>query len=258
MRMIVPALALVLLAPGLAAAQEFAEFANIEDGFKIDFPGTPKVTPISWTSEHGFVLPGRVYAADRGREHYSVTVVDYGGIEQMGIERAKKCPPGAEPCLGSGLAGIGYWKHDVRGAIIFATQKFMSQPGAQVTEFTWQQQDLVEGHQVQIVKPDGSRSFAFITMHKMKLFVVEGTVPKGYPAPALFQNSMGWVDANGNGIRYQTMYNNEFHGMGVYPVPAVGGGGDGAGGAGGGGGRQGGGRQGGGAGGRGGPNANAY
>jgi hypothetical protein len=35
---------------------------------------------------------------------------------------------------------------------------------------------------------------------------------------------MGWVDKDGNGIRYQTIYNNEFHGMREYPVPAHGGG----------------------------------
>jgi hypothetical protein len=30
---------------------------------------------------------------------------------------------------------------------------------------------------------------------------------------------MGWVDKDGNGIRYQTIYSNSYHGMGVYPVP---------------------------------------
>ena len=86
---------------------------------------------------------------------------------------------------------------------------------------------------------DQSRTFAFIGMHQMKLYVVEGTVPKGYPAPALFQTSLGWVDKDGNGIRYQSIYNNEFHVIEHYPVPPhAGGGGDGA--------AQGGGRQGGG------------
>ena len=92
---------------GSAFAQEWAEYQNIQDGFKIDFPGQPKVTTLTWKSEHGFMLPARVYSVDRGKERYSVTVVDYSGIEQMGIERAKSCPPGAEPCLGSDLAGIG-------------------------------------------------------------------------------------------------------------------------------------------------------
>lgn len=235
-------LGLALGAPGLCSAQEFAEYQNIPDGFKIDFPGAPKVTPLTWTSEHGFTLPGRVYSADRGREHYAVTVVDYGGLEQMGIEKAKRCPAGAEPCLGSDIAGVGYWKHDVRGAVLFATSR-MIKANVTLDELTWQQEDLVEGNQVQVTnKADGSRTFAFIGMHQMKLYIVEGTVPKGYPPPALFQTSLGWVDKDGKGIRYQTMYNNEFHVLEHYPVPATAGGGGGARG-------QGAGRRGGGAGG---------
>jgi uncharacterized membrane protein YgcG len=232
---------------GAAFAQDWAEYQNIQDGFKIDFPGQPKVTAITWKSEHDFMLPARVYSVDRGREHYAVTVVDYGGIEQMGIERAKRCPAGAEPCLGSDLAGVGYWKHDVRGAILYATAR-MIKNNATLTELTWQQEDLVEGNQVQVTNnADQSRTFAFIGMHQMKLFIVEGTVPKGYPAPALFQTSLGWVDKDGNGIRYQSIYNNEFHVIEHYPVPGHGGGGAAGGGQGGRGGR-GGGRRGGGAG----------
>jgi hypothetical protein len=231
-----------------AFAQEFAEYRNIQDGFKVDFPGTPMVTTTTWKSEHGFMLPARVYGADRGKEHYSVTVVDYSGIEQMGIERAKSCPPGAEPCLGSDLAGIGYWKHDVRGAILYATARMIRQPSVTLDELTWQQEDLVEGNQVQVTNSaNGSRTFAFIGMHEMKLYVVEGTVPKGSPPPALFQTSLGWVDKNGNGIRYRSIYNNEFHVIEHYPVPPHAGGGA-ADPAAQGGGRQGGGRRGGGAG----------
>ena len=162
------------------AQEEWAEYTNIQDSFKIDFPGQPKVTETTWKSEHDFMLPARVYSVDQGNQHYSVTVVDYTGIEQMGIERAKKCPAGAEPCLGSNLAGIGYWAHDVRGAIIYATFKYMER-GGKVTEFTWGQQDLVEGFNLQVTNPDQSRTFAFITMYQNKLYVVDGTVPKGYP-----------------------------------------------------------------------------
>ena len=52
-------------------------------------------------------------------------------------------------------------------------------------------------------------------------YVLEGTVPKGYPEPGLFQQSMGWVDRDGNGIRYQIIYSNSYHALGVYPVPPI-------------------------------------
>jgi hypothetical protein len=54
---------------------------------------------------------------------------------------------------------------------------------------------------------------------------------------------MGWVDKDGNGIRYQTIYANQFYGLKQMPPPARAGGGRGAGG-----GRQGGGGRGAGAG----------
>ena len=44
-------------------------------------------------------------------------------------------------------------------------------------------------------------------------------MPKGYPEPGLFQQSVGWVDKDGNGLRYQIIYSNAYHGMGVYPSP---------------------------------------
>jgi hypothetical protein len=90
-----------------------------------------------------------------------------------------------------------------------------------VTELTWTQLDLVEGNQIQLLNADQSRTYAYVTMHEMKLYMTEATVPKGNPPATLFQTSLGWVDKNGNGIRYQTVYSNEFHGMRVYPVPPL-------------------------------------
>jgi len=85
-----------------------------------------------------------------------------------------------------------------------------------------------------------------VGMHEMKLYILEGTVPKGHPVPALFQSSAGWVDTDGNGIRYQSIYANQFYGLKQMPPPPRAGGGRGVGGGapqgqGGGGGRRGGG-----------------
>ena len=49
----------------------------------------PKVTETTWKSQMEYILPARVYSVDRGREHYSMTVVDYSGLEQQGIERVE-------------------------------------------------------------------------------------------------------------------------------------------------------------------------
>ncbi len=226
MRMIAVAAALVLLSAGAAAAQEWDEYTSVKDGFRINFPGTPKETESTWTSQLNYTLPMRVYSAEKGRERYSITVVDYSGIEQMGIERAKTCPPGNANCRANAppALGPGYAHHDERGAIVYATFKFL-QRDAKLNYMAWEWQDMVEGHLLQVTNADQSRTYGWIGMHEHRLYIVEGTVPAGYPEPGLFQQSLGWVDKDGKGIRYQTVYSNAYHGMGVYPKPAVAGGG---------------------------------
>ncbi len=212
--------ALMLSMPGSAAAQEWDLYVNIQDGFQINFPGQPTVTQTTWTSQLNYKLPARVYSASRGPERYSLTVVDYSSLEQQGIERAKTCEPGNANCrANAGIIGPGYWRQDERGAILYATFKLL-QRDAKLTELGWEWQDMVEGHFLQLTNADQSRTFAYVGMHQRKLYVLEGTVPKGHPEPGLFQQSMGWVDKDGNTIRYQQIiYSNAYHGLGVYPVP---------------------------------------
>jgi len=213
-------LAAIIALSGFAAAQEDEYYVNTADGFKVYFPSQPKLAESKWTSQQDFMLPARIYSVDRGREHYAVTVVDYGGIEKMGVERVKTCPPGAPLCRGTDLSGPGLWKHDVREATENATKRLIQRDNMKLTDLTWSQHDMVEGNEVQLTNTvDGSRTYAYVAMHEMKLYVVEATVPKNSPPATLFQTSFTWVDKDGNGIRYQTMYNNEFHGMRQYPVP---------------------------------------
>lgn len=226
MRIITLAITVALCTPGLATAQEFEEYVNTRDGFKIDFPGTPAVTETTYTTQQNYQLPARLYSVAKGREHYTVTVVDYGGIEQMAITRVKTCPSGARAlCVGTDVSGPGVWKHDVREGVLFATLKLLQRDNMKVSDLTWSQHDLVEGNEVQLTNSaDGSRTYAYIALHEMKLFIVEATVPKGSPPATLFQTSMGWVDKNGKGIRYQNMYIGASHSMREFPVPPTGGG----------------------------------
>jgi hypothetical protein len=211
---------LVLSASGLASAQETDEYVNTQDGFKIYFPAPPTVTAITFTSQQNFKLPGRVYSVDRGKEHYAVTVIDYSGIEQMGKDRVKTCPAGAPLCRGTALSGPGLWMHDVREAQEYATKQLLQRDNMKLSDLTWSQHDMVEGNEIQLTNTvDGSRTYAYVAMHEMKLYIAEATVPKNAAPATLYQTSMSWVDKDGKGIRYTTMYNNEFHGMRQYPVP---------------------------------------
>jgi hypothetical protein len=210
--------ALVLLVAAPAAAQ-WSEFVSREDGFRVNFPAQPSVNETTFTSEYGADLPARVYSVTRGGERYSMTVVDYRGIEKILTERSKKCPAFAdERCTGLGAGatvGLGYWRTDIRGALVWASWQFM-QRDVKVTHYMWNFVDLVEGHQLQLTSnANQSRTFVSIYMHENRLYIMEGTVPAGYPEPGLFQQSLGFVDKDGNGVRYRDYYDND------YPPPAT-------------------------------------
>ena len=206
--------ALVFSISGPSFAQEWIEFASRDDRFTCNFPSQPKVTETTYRSEFGADLPARVYSATQAQSRYAMTVVDYNQAQRILTERAKACPQGLERCTGGpGATGEGYWKQDVRGAILYATFRFL-QRDAKLTHLGYNFVDLVEGHQLQLTNnADKSRTFAGIYMHENKLYIVEATVPAGYPAPGLFQQSLGWLDEDGIGLRYQSVYSN------AYPAP---------------------------------------
>ena len=212
--------ALVLSMPVLAAAQEWQEYVSLQDGVSINFPGQPRITETTWQSQLGYALPARVYSAERGPERFSMTVVDYRPLEQLGIERWKKCPPGNSQCRDGGpTIGPGYWKQDERGAMVYALAKYLKRP-FQVTDYAWDWQDMVEGQSLQLNGPDRRRTLVYVAMHERRLYILEASAPEEHAEPGLFQQSLGWLDKDGKRIRYtETIYSNSYHGLGVYPRP---------------------------------------
>ena len=211
MRVISLVVTSVLWLSGSAFAQDWDNYVNTQDGFSVNFPGAPRVTETTFKSEYGADLPARVYTAARGPERYSVTVADYSQAPRLLDEKAKTtCPKdyADERACGLNNAGRGYWKEDIGGALLWGTYEFVKRD-AKVTHLAWAWQDLVEGHELQLLNnADQSLTFAFVTMHQNRLYILEGTVPKGSPVPGLFQQSLGFVDKEGRGVRYQSVYSN--------------------------------------------------
>jgi hypothetical protein len=50
-------------------------------------------------------------------------------------------------------------------------------------------------------------------MHENRLYIFEATVTATSPSPALFQQSVGFIDRNGGRVRYNSIYSN------AYPPP---------------------------------------
>jgi hypothetical protein len=58
------------------------------DLFGVNFPGQPTVKEITWESEYGVTLPGRVYSVEV-KAPYSVIVVDFTTIGAKHAEKLK-------------------------------------------------------------------------------------------------------------------------------------------------------------------------
>jgi hypothetical protein len=206
--LIAATLSLFISVACFAQEQEWVEYASQQDYFTINFPTQPKIENITYKTEYALNLPAHIYSSQEGTSHYSVTVVDYTDAAKMHAERSKQClANGKYPDFCS-----DHGRLDLRGAIDFATWNYLKKD-AKVTFFAYYNSDLVEGRQLQLTNADSSRTFVAIHMHENRLYIIDGTVPKGAPQPALFQQSMGFIDKEGKRIRYATIYSN------AYPPP---------------------------------------
>jgi len=201
---LIPAV-LILCVPGPSYAQEWIEYYSRADSFLVNLPGQPKVQDITYLTEFGVTLPGHVHSYEDGRTRYSVTVIDYANVQKIHAARLNNCKAYPNLCNNPYVA-------ELRGAMDFAAWSFLKRD-AKVTYYAYGNSDRIEGRRVQLMYPDRSQTFAAIYMHENRLYILDGTVAAGSPPPALFQQSMGFLDKDGIRVRYATMYANG------YPLP---------------------------------------
>ena len=184
--------AAILLSAGPALAQAWIDFRSSVDDFRIHTPGEFEIEEITYPSEYGIVLPARVYSHQRGDDRYTVTVVDYTHSERLHTERAR-----------NEAEQLRYWDIDIRASVAYAAWNIRKR-GGEVTYDAYHYIDLVEGHQLQITNEDQSRTYAAIYLHDSRLYIVEATVAPGSIPPSFFQQSMQFLDENGERIRYDS------------------------------------------------------
>ena len=201
---LVPA-AMVLVMAGPSAAEDWIEYASRTDFFTVNFPGQPTMRDITYPTEYGITLPGRVHSAEDGRSRFSVTVVDYADVQKIHAARLEGCKLYPNLCNNP-------WVGELRGAIDYAAWGFLKRD-AKVTFYAYYNTDRIEGRRIQLTNADRSQTFAAVHMHENRLYILEGTVPPGAPPPGLFQQSLGFLDKNGVRVRYQGPYSN------AYPPP---------------------------------------
>jgi hypothetical protein len=208
------AAAFVIAAGGPCLAQEWVQYASKADLFAVNFPSEPTSQAITYTSEFGIPLPGRVYRSVGGGGRYSVTVVDYNDAEKLHTARADACKKNG----GEGDACQNDWRGDVQGSIVYATAQFLKRD-AKLTLLGWATVDSIEGHRLQLTNADGSRTFAAIHRHGTRLYILEATVPARAPAPGLFQQSLMFIDEEGKPIRYRRFYTTGYSDEWKFPAP---------------------------------------
>jgi hypothetical protein len=187
---------------------EWTEVVSLEERLSFNIPGKPTIEHAMWFSQYGAVLPARVFTVTRGRSRYVATIVDYNPIERLLVERSRTCPAAANTCQGIADWGIGYWKTDVRGALLYAIATYLERD-AKMTSLIWNGIQLVQGVEMRLTNnPDQSRTFSSIYMHENRLVILEGTVPRGDPPPVAFNESLDWLNEQGRPVRYQYTYVN--------------------------------------------------
>jgi endo-beta-N-acetylglucosaminidase D len=206
--------ALILLLSDTSFAQNWTDYTSRTDLFHVNFPGEPKIKDITYATEYGITLPGHVYVVETGPSRYSVTVVDYSDAQKIHTARAEQCRKNG----GEGDACQNDWRGEVQGAIVYASWQFF-QRNAKVTHYAWYVTDLIEGHRLQLSNSDGSTTFAAIHRHGTRLYILEATVPKGAPAPGLFQQSLQFIDEEGKPVRYRTYYTTGYSEEWKFPAP---------------------------------------
>ncbi len=212
----VTALTLFMSVP--AFAQDWTEYVSKQDFFSISFPGQPKVQEITYPTEYRITLPGRVHSNEGPRGRFSVTVVDYRDALQLHVEMNKKCAAAG----GDGDSCQNDGPEEVRGALVFASWNYIKRDG-KVTHYGHYNSDRVEGHEIHLTNPDGSRTFAAIHMHENRLYILDATVPRREPAPGLFQVSVRFLDNEFRPVRYEWV-GTQLYSNGYPPPPRTGGG----------------------------------
>ena len=101
---------------------------------------------------------------------------------------------------------------------MFATWQFM-QRNAKVTFYGWVRRGSCLRTSAALLNADESRTFATVNMHGTRLYVLEATVPRGAPAPGLFQQSLMFLDNEGKSLRYRNYYSPTYSDEWKFPAP---------------------------------------
>jgi hypothetical protein len=164
--MLIAALALTVSTPAFA---EWIEYKNPAEAFMVNFPAEPKVENITYTTESGAKAPAKLFSADEGAGHYTITVVDFSGSQR-----------------------------DEANAMAHAAAQMRTK--GQVKFDYDSELDGIHGHQLSMILPTGAQYQVqlFLYVQEHRLYIAEGTVPAEMRPPALFWTSLAMIHTDGS------------------------------------------------------------
>jgi hypothetical protein len=167
MRLAVLVAGLVLMTAGPALA-EWLEYKNPDEAFAVNFPTDPKTQDISYTAASGARVPAKLFSADEGAGHYSVTVVN--------LASSPTDEAGAMAHAAATRRPMGVVKFDAPSEL-----------------------DGIHGHQLSMILPDGRQMQVqlFLYVQEHRLYIAEASVPANARPPALFWTSLLMIHPDG-------------------------------------------------------------
>ncbi len=193
-RAVLPAITLAMSFSINAHAQEWIEYENLEDYFAVNFPGEPAVENTTYRLGSGRDVSARVYSVENQTGTYTVTVVDYEGVDA----------------------------EETTNAIAHAAENFRQR--GEVTSDEVGSYEGMDTQMMQLTNPDASRSFIAIVHPPantgiIHLYIAEGRAPANGVVPGLFQQSLSLRDQDGTRVRY----NRDLDGNRFRVIPGSGG-----------------------------------
>ena len=178
---------------GPVAAQRWIPYASATDGFRLMAPGEFAIEEIDFETEYGIVVPARIFSHENDTGRYSVTVVDYRDAQRLHDERLQEIGAIYQPIYG---------QVDVRGSVAYAAKKIRDR--ASTIEYdAYHYISRIDGHQLQTTNPDQTRTFAAIYLYKSRLYVINATASPDIAPPGMFQQSLEFIDEDGEVITYR-------------------------------------------------------
>jgi hypothetical protein len=139
------------------------------------------------------VVPARIYRHENEGGVYTMTVVDYRDSQRLHEERIQALDDIYLPVYG---------QVDVRASVAFAARE-LRERAASIEYDNYHYINRVDGHQLHTTNPDGTRTFAGLYLHRSRLYILDATINPGTPPGGMFQQSLEFIDENGEPMTYR-------------------------------------------------------